>query len=158
MTGFKQGHDPATGRFLPGNTTNPGGLSRRQRAITRMLEGLSPKAVRVLDALLDDPNPVVRLGAVKEVIQRIAPPMPKAPSVNVAIQNNTTAVAASPGMSREEVMARIFLKQQGLDPVAVLGKRGETGAVPAPEPIDVEVEEPEDDLDRAAAELPDDDE
>lgn len=74
------------GRWLQGGPSpNPGGLSRRQRAVVRLLEGLTPKAVKTLAALLDDPDPAIRLGAAKEIIGRVAPPPPRSPAVTVDV-------------------------------------------------------------------------
>jgi hypothetical protein len=76
----------ASGRWLKGGPSpNPGGLSRRQRAVVRLLEGLTPKAAKTLAALLDDPDPNIRLGAAKEVFARVAPPPPRAPAVVVDV-------------------------------------------------------------------------
>jgi hypothetical protein len=75
-----------SGRWLKGGPSpNPGGLSRRQRAVIRLLEGLTPKAAKTLAGLLDDPDPAIRLGAAKEIIGRVAPPPPRSPSVVVDV-------------------------------------------------------------------------
>jgi hypothetical protein len=95
------------GRWLKGGPSpNPGGLSRRQRTVVRLLEGLTPKAVRTLAALMDDPDAQVRLGAVKEVINRVAPAPPKAAAVAVNIaMNPSTAHLATLAAAAERRLA-----------------------------------------------------
>ena len=83
-----QDNRDGAGRWLKGGPSpNPGGLSRRQAAVVRLLEGLTPKAARTLGELLDDPDPQIRLGAAKEIIGRVAPPPPRSPTavVNVGV-------------------------------------------------------------------------
>lgn len=80
-----QDNRDGNGRWLKGPSPNPGGLSRRQRAVVRLLEGLTPKAAKTLANLLDDPDPAIQLGAAKEIIGRVAPPPPRAPAVVVDV-------------------------------------------------------------------------
>ena len=104
-----QDNRDGTGRWLKGGPSpNPGGLSRRQRAVVRLLEGLTPKAVRTLAGLLDDPDPQVRLGAVKEIMGRVAPPPPKAPAVavNVAMSSSDAHLMALAAVVQQRIAAR----------------------------------------------------
>src|SRR5262245_38983528 len=79
------------GRWLKGVSGSPGGTTRRQQMMIRLLEGLSEKAIAVLDESLEDPNPKIRLAAAKEVVQRLAPPPPRTPSVAVNVEVNNAA-------------------------------------------------------------------
>jgi hypothetical protein len=61
----------AKGRLLPGNRAlNPYGVDRRKLQMLRNLEGLTPKAIKTLERLLEDANGSVALGAAKEVLDR----------------------------------------------------------------------------------------
>lgn len=59
------------GRFKKGVVANPfGGMPRAKVLALKKLEGLTDKAIRTLERLLDDPNPSAALGAAKEVLDR----------------------------------------------------------------------------------------
>jgi hypothetical protein len=61
----------AKGRLLKGGgSLNKSGLDRKKLMMLRNLEGLTDKAIRTLERLLDDPNPSAALGAAKEVLDR----------------------------------------------------------------------------------------
>ena len=61
----------AKGRLLKGGgSLNRSGLDRKKLMMLRNLEGLTDKAIRTLERLLDDPNPSAALGAAKEVLDR----------------------------------------------------------------------------------------
>ena|SRR5437763_1882926 len=99
------------GRWLKGGPSpNPGGLSRRQRAVVRLLEGLTPKAAKTLAELLEDPDPQIRLGAAKEIIGRVAPPPPRSPAVavNVSMGSSEAHLAA--------IAAKARMRLAGADP------------------------------------------
>ncbi len=59
------------GRLLPGQRSlNRSGVAPRQAKMLRDLQSLTPKAIKTLERLLDDPNPSAALGAAKEVLDR----------------------------------------------------------------------------------------
>ena len=59
------------GRLLPGQRSlNQTGLAPKQLRQLRALQGLTDKAIRTLERLLDDANPSAALGAAKEVLDR----------------------------------------------------------------------------------------
>ena len=58
------------GRIAKGSTLNPGGNDARRAKMLRDLQALTPRAIAKLGRLIDDPNPQVSLGAVKEVLDR----------------------------------------------------------------------------------------
>jgi hypothetical protein len=61
----------AKGRLLPGQRAlNRTGLEPRLARMLRDLGALTPKAIKTLERLLDDPNPSAALGAAKEVLDR----------------------------------------------------------------------------------------
>lgn len=61
----------AKGRLLPGQKPlNRTGLEPRLARMVRDLGALTPKAIKTLERLLDDPNPSAALGAAKEVLDR----------------------------------------------------------------------------------------
>ena len=61
----------AKGRLLPGQRAlNRTGLEPRLARMVRDLGALTPKAIKTLERLLDDPNPSAALGAAKEVLDR----------------------------------------------------------------------------------------
>ena len=102
-----------------------------------MLEGATPKAIRNLVKLLDSPTEAIQLGAIKEVLARVAPPPPRRKvetntTVNVAV--NTVA----DGRERAVLIAK--LRAHGLNPAEFLPSTG-APALAAPEIIDVAVEE-----------------
>lgn len=118
-----QGNRDGDGRWLKGGPSpNPGGLSRRQMTVMRLIEGLTPKAVRALGDLMDDPDAHVRLGAIKEILNRVAPP-PKAPAVavNVAVNSAEAHLAAIAAMAQKRVAARAAAEANaaGVDAVPV---------------------------------------
>jgi hypothetical protein len=121
------------GRFAKGNPGNPGGITHRQKAMVAMLEGLSEKAIRVLDEAMDGPDRKLAVDAAKEVVKRIAPKQSSAASVNVAIQNN---MPNGPGSDprNQEVWLRATLRARGIDPTSVLGppQTGPAAALAAP--------------------------
>lgn len=61
----------AKGRVTKGSKLSPyGSMPRRQIMALKKLEGLTDKAIRTLERLLDDPSPSAALGAAKEVLDR----------------------------------------------------------------------------------------
>ena len=58
------------GRIVKGSTLNPGGNDARRARMLRDLQALTPRAIAKLGKLIDDPNPQVSLGAVREVLDR----------------------------------------------------------------------------------------
>ena len=61
----------ARGRVTKGSKLSPyGSMPRRQIMAVKRLEGLTDKAIKTLERLLDDPNPSAALGAAKEVLDR----------------------------------------------------------------------------------------
>jgi hypothetical protein len=61
----------AKGRLLPGQRAlNRTGLEPRLARMVRDLGALTPKAIKTLERLMDDPNPSAALGAAKEVLDR----------------------------------------------------------------------------------------
>ena len=61
----------AKGRLLPGQRAlNRTGLEPRLARMLRDLGALTPKAIKTLERLLDDPNGSVALGSAKEVLDR----------------------------------------------------------------------------------------
>jgi len=59
------------GRLLPGQRSlNRSGVAPRQARMLRDLQSLTPKAIKTLERLMDDPNPSAALGAAKEVLDR----------------------------------------------------------------------------------------
>jgi hypothetical protein len=121
------------GQLQPGTASiNPRGLTRREAAIVRLLEGATPKAIETLVKLLDDPNPMAQLGAAKEIIGRVAPAPPRRKAdttVNVQVNNQSDD-------SRAIAVARAIMRAAGLDPNRFLPRPG-APALAAPEVIDV---------------------
>ncbi len=61
----------ARGRVTKGSKLSPyGSMPRRQIMAVKRLEGLTEKAIKTLERLLDDPNGSVALGSAKEVLDR----------------------------------------------------------------------------------------
>ena len=59
------------GRILPGQRAlNASGLDRRMQQMLNNLRGLTPKAIKTLEKLLDDPNPSARFSAAREILDR----------------------------------------------------------------------------------------
>jgi hypothetical protein len=59
------------GRVTKGSKLSPyGSMPRRQIMAVKRLEGLTEKAIKTLERLMDDPNPSAALGAAKEVLDR----------------------------------------------------------------------------------------
>lgn len=83
------------GKWLPGKSPNAGGLTRAQQRVVRMLEDMTPKAAKRLGELIDSPDEAIALGAVKEWLNRVAPPPKSAPAVNVAVVNAGSAHLAA---------------------------------------------------------------
>lgn len=76
------------GKWLPGQSPNAGGLTRAQQRVMRLLEDMTPAAAKRLGELINSPDEAIALGAVKELLGRVAPPPPKsAPAINVAVLN-----------------------------------------------------------------------
>lgn len=95
----------ADGRWRKGHNPNPGGVTRAQARIARMLEDMTEEAARRLRELMASPDEAVALGAVKEWLHRVAPPPPKAaPPVNVNV--NLNDAAAHIAVLRARVEAR----------------------------------------------------
>lgn len=82
----------ANGRWKKGISGSPGGLTRRQQMMVRMLEGLSPRALQVYQETLDGDDPKLRFEAAKDIVRRIAPPPPRVPAVAVNVEVNNAAV------------------------------------------------------------------
>jgi hypothetical protein len=118
---------------------NPLGMDRRSAAIVRLLEGATPKAIRTLVKLLDDPNPMAQLGAAKEIISRVAPAPPRRKAettVNVAITSPSDD-------SRAIAVARARMRAEGIDPNLYLPRPGAQPMLAGPEIIDVTATEVE---------------
>jgi hypothetical protein len=124
------------GELQPGTASiNPRGLTRREAAIVRLLEGATPKAIKTLVALLDDPNPMAQLGAAKEIIGRVAPAPPRRKAdttVNVQVNNQSDD-------SRAIAVARASMRAAGIDPNRFLPRPGAQPMLAAPV-IDVTAE------------------
>ena len=61
----------AKGRLVKGGgSLNKSGLDRKKLMMLRDLGALTPKAIKTLERLLDDPNPSAALGAAKEILDR----------------------------------------------------------------------------------------
>jgi hypothetical protein len=61
----------ARGRVTKGSKLSPyGSMPRRQIMAVKRLEGLTEKAIKTLERLMDDPNGSVALGSAKEVLDR----------------------------------------------------------------------------------------
>ena len=61
----------AKGRLIKGGgSLNKSGLDRKKLMMLRDLGALTPKAIKTLERLLDDPNPSAALGAAKEILDR----------------------------------------------------------------------------------------
>ncbi|MFO1160077.1 MAG: hypothetical protein U1E60_14640 [Reyranellaceae bacterium] len=73
----------ANGRFAKGMQNNPGGLSKRQSSVLKMLDGLTPRAVEVIGELLESPDEGIRLKAAAEIIKRVAPKTAPGSQTNV---------------------------------------------------------------------------
>lgn len=72
--------------FKPGQTGNAGGLTPKQAKARKMIEGLSFKAIRRVDALMDSQDETIALAASKLVLDRVAPvPKQGASTVNIAV-------------------------------------------------------------------------
>ena len=56
--------------FQPGQSGNPGGQSKTFAEFRKLIRDLSPKAVTVLQELLDHEDGKVRVAAVREVLDR----------------------------------------------------------------------------------------
>lgn len=98
--------DPATGRILPGNTLNPGGLSRAQRKTRRAIEKGGPSAARFLIEVVegreeaDVPTRVkAALGLLSFVVAK-----PGAPEPEKADGKGQSPLA---GMSSAQVLALV---------------------------------------------------
>jgi len=147
------------GRWLKGVSGSPGGTTRRQQMMIRMLEDLSPKAIRVLEESLSDENPKIRLAAAKEVVGRIAPPPPRpSVAVNVAVGDAASRAAQTQSVI-DKAMARLVeakvqerLAQQNardaefvvLDPPKAQTEPATLSARLVEPPVAVEVEKTED--------------
>jgi hypothetical protein len=58
------------GRFMPGNSANPGGRPGVPDVIKAKLRQLAPRAVVRLGELMDDPDPRIALEASKAILDR----------------------------------------------------------------------------------------
>jgi hypothetical protein len=59
------------GQLQKGSNLNPSGMDRKRALMLRKLEGLTPRALSALAALVEDKNnPTVRLGAAREILDR----------------------------------------------------------------------------------------
>jgi hypothetical protein len=96
------------GRWQKGHSANAGGLTRSQKRIERMLEGLDEEAVNRLRELMHSPDESIALGAVKEYLHRVAPPPPKAApvAVNVALNDLRSEQEAHLAALRRRIEAR----------------------------------------------------
>jgi hypothetical protein len=121
------------------------------------MEALAPAAIKALADALNSADEKIRLEAAKEVVKRTAPAAPRpAPNVSVAI---------STGGGVQEALATLALKRLArmgrITPAELAAAMPAAAALPAPA-IDVdavEVAEPADEpdeLDRAAAEIDED--
>ena len=150
----------ANGRWKKGISGSPGGLTRRQQMMVRMLEGLSPRALQVYQETLDGDDPKLRFEAAKDIVRRIAPPPPRVPAVAVNVEVNNAAVKQR--AEYEDLIAKCVrrlaedrLRKQLIgadvrdaDYVAIEGPKPQTEhAALSGERTDpsVEIEEPEDD-------------
>lgn len=77
-----------------GESGNPGGLTRNQARVRRMIDGLSITATERLGQLLKSDNESVALAAAKEVLGRVAP-MPKAVNISGQIEHGPNAHLAA---------------------------------------------------------------
>lgn len=103
-----QDNRDGAGRWLKGGPSpNPGSLTRRQAAVVRLLEGLTPKAVKTLGELMDDPDSQVRLGAAKEIVNRVAPRPTRSPTaaVNVGASAGDAHMLVLTAKARQRIAA-----------------------------------------------------
>ena len=71
MTSESSVQRDAKGRLVKGGgSLNKSGLDRKKLMMLRDLGALTPKAIKTLERLLDDPNPSAALGAAKEILDR----------------------------------------------------------------------------------------
>lgn len=71
---------------IPGGTVCPmhgGAAPQVKAAAAERLKELAPKAITVLDNLLDEPNPFVRLAAAKDVLDRNGVGKDRAPATAI---------------------------------------------------------------------------
>jgi hypothetical protein len=102
----------AKGRLLPGQRAlNPYGVDRRKLQQLRSLEGLTPKAIKTLERLLDDANPSAALGAAKEILDR------NLGKVKQQVQVDVTSTHVLHLQALEELAAR--KKQQLIESQAI---------------------------------------
>jgi hypothetical protein len=157
MSDFTQSRNNR-GRFAPGNPANPGGLSRRQRTVLKLIEGLTPKAVRVMEDTLNGGDAKLAFEAAREIIRRSTPNANRSPSVNVAVQNIVGDGALQEAVAVAQL--RQLFRAGRITHDEMMAARGGRPALAAPNVIDVEavpvLDEPADELDRLAAEMPDD--
>ena len=88
-----------------GQSGNPGGLNTRQARVRNMIEGLSMRAVERLGALVQSENESVALGAIKEVLGRVAP-VPKNGTLSVEVNHNSPHLVALTAMAAQ-TLARV---------------------------------------------------
>ena len=79
--------------WQPGVSGNPSGLTVRQQRTISIIQGLGPTSAIRLGKLVESDNEQVALGAIKEVLSRIAP-IPKAP-INVSVEHGPSAHLAA---------------------------------------------------------------
>ena len=105
----------AKGRLIKGGgSLNKSGLDRKKLMMLRNLEGLTDKAIRTLERLLDDPNPSAALGAAKEVLDR---------NLGKPKQNVTVDVTSTHVLHLEALQ---FLAQKKRDQLQVIDNAANT--------------------------------
>ncbi|MEJ1156646.1 DUF5681 domain-containing protein [Prosthecomicrobium sp. N25] len=60
----------SAGRFLPGSSGNPGGRPKTPEEVKEMLQALTPKAVKALEAALCGNDPRLQVIAAVEILNR----------------------------------------------------------------------------------------
>lgn len=109
MTDFlnqSQYQRPYQVKFVKGQSGNPGAKTAAQQRLAKMLYGLTPKAIKTLDELLDCPEQAVRLGAAREVLARSVP-VPKQSLAQIAAAAAGGAAAGHLTALREIAERRI---------------------------------------------------
>jgi hypothetical protein len=105
----------ARGRVTKGSKLSPyGSMPRRQIMAVKRLEGLTEKAIKTLERLLDDPNGSVALGSAKEVLDR---------NLGKVKQNVTVDVTSTHVLHLEALQ---FLAQKKRDQLQVIDNTANT--------------------------------
>jgi hypothetical protein len=121
-----------------------GGVSKRQKAVARMVEGLVPEAVKVLEARLRSADEKISLDAAKEIIKRTMPAK-AAGGGNVNVQVNNVSMN---GAQEAVAVARLRqLYRAGRITEAEMAVTRQP-ALAAPNVIDVEAEPVSEDEDQ----------